>query len=547
MFNKNLMDQEKKSRKNAFSKIGFSALVFLFSILSILILINSTGRSINSDSISANLLTGGDTKTGGETTTTGGGKTTTDTTGVPDTVTTTGTTDTKTQTTPDSPIIDTTKDNPTTPINPTTPTNTTTPTTTTNSNTPTGNSTTSNNNSSTSSSSQNTTYTNPSPINNNSVNNTNSPSNNSINNTNSPAQNSNSKDLPNSTTNEIEPSSTKINFLEELNKINHVIKEFTDKIYTAEIVTFSEATALTGITLGAVSMITGTIVFNFRGLSHLLGRLWSILIYGFGIKKRARPWGTVYDSSTKQPIDPAYVILRNMEGETINTCMTDIDGRYGFLVEPGKYIINAYKTHFVFPSLKLANKITDEFYDDLYFGEQIEVQTSGQVLAKNIPMDRKNFDWNEYAKNKQQKTKFFHKSDVIFRKLTNFLFAIGFILAVLIFLKDPTSYNMTILVLYILLSLSHMFVIRKHIMGTVTEKATGMPLSYGILRIYSIGDGKEITRKILDRLGNYYCLIQNGNYMVNLEKKNLDGSYTKVFTSPKIVIEKGYLQKNFRI
>ena len=84
-------------------------------------------------------------------------------------------------------------------------------------------------------------------------------------------------------------------------------------------------------------------------------------------------------------------------------------------------------------------------------------------------------------------------------------------------------------------------------MGTVTEKATGMPLSYGILRIYSIGDGKEITRKILDRLGNYYCLIQNGNYMVNLEKKNLDGSYTKVFTSPKIVIEKGYLQKNFRI
>jgi hypothetical protein len=55
----------------------------------------------------------------------------------------------------------------------------------------------------------------------------------------------------------------------------------------------------------------------------------------FGLKKKAPPWGVVYDSVTKRPLDPAYVVLKNLQGKQIASAITDLDGRYGFLVEPG--------------------------------------------------------------------------------------------------------------------------------------------------------------------------------------------------------------------
>src|SRR6185295_3255558 len=98
------------------------------------------------------------------------------------------------------------------------------------------------------------------------------------------------------------------------------------------------------------------------------------------------------------PLDPVIVLLRDLKGNDVASAVTDIDGRYGFFVKPGKYQLLAKKTNYFFPSLKLNEKKDDEIYTNLYFGETIEITKPGQIIDKNIPLDPIDFDWNEFAK-----------------------------------------------------------------------------------------------------------------------------------------------------
>ena len=90
--------------------------------------------------------------------------------------------------------------------------------------------------------------------------------------------------------------------------------------------------------------------FSFYDIGLIFARLWSILLIAFGLKKRNPPWGTVYDSETKQPLDPVYVVLSDTSGNEIASAITDLDGRYGFAVPAGTYVLSVRKTNYDFPS-----------------------------------------------------------------------------------------------------------------------------------------------------------------------------------------------------
>ncbi len=96
-------------------------------------------------------------------------------------------------------------------------------------------------------------------------------------------------------------------------------------------------------------------------------------------------WGTVYDSVTKRPLDPAYVtLIDKATGKEMSSAITDLDGRYGFLTLPGIYTIVAKKTNYNFPSVKMSGKVFDEVYNDLYFGADITVSMEGEVIAAGV-------------------------------------------------------------------------------------------------------------------------------------------------------------------
>lgn len=304
--------------------------------------------------------------------------------------------------------------------------------------------------------------------------------------------------------------------------------------------------AITGLYFGVVNVaFSGPLSFSEILLTPL--KLWHLLLVAFGLRKRRSPWGTVYDSVTKQPLDPAYVVLQDLNGNEVATSITDLDGRYGFLVPKGQYRIVANKTNYEFPSKKLAGKTKDELYEELYFNEIIEVKEDGEVITKNIPLDPIKFDWNEFAKRDKKLMKFFSRRQIWIAKISDVLFALGFVVAIVATLVSPVIFNILILALYVLMFLLRKTILKPRAFGNIKEKGTEYPLPFAVVRVFFSGSDHEVIHKVADNTGKYYCLVPNGTYYTKIENKNPDESYSLVHTSDPIDVKRGYINRKFRV
>ena len=322
----------------------------------------------------------------------------------------------------------------------------------------------------------------------------------------------------------------------------------TRTINTPQGSAITKTVSTTGVAVAAAVAVGSLFPFSLFELLMLPLRLFGLVLVGLGLRKRGASWGVVYDSVTKQPLDPAYIVLKDANGKEISSAVTDLDGRFGFLVEPGVYRMDAHKSNYNFPSQKLAGRTHDELYSDLYFGEDIIIKKSGETILKNIPLDPIKFDWNEFAKKNKNLMKFYSKWDVVLRKIYDFVFYIGLVVAVIAFIFAPYPYNLVIMLLYLALLLLRIFGLKPKTYGYIVDKATEVPLSFPIVRVVESDSNKEIASKSADRYGKYYCLVPPGKYYVKIEKKNEDGSYSLAYTSPTIdVSHKGIIKERFKI
>jgi hypothetical protein len=301
--------------------------------------------------------------------------------------------------------------------------------------------------------------------------------------------------------------------------------------------------------LGIVSSLSVPFVsVSFSDLWLIWLRFLGLLLGAIGLKKKSRSWGTVYDSITKRPLDPVYVSLVDVAtNKEVAGAITDIDGRYGFLVMPGKYKIVAQKTNYIQPSVKMKGQLFDEVYNDLYFGEEILVTEEGQIIAKNIPMDSFSFDWNEFAKTKMNVNKFIRQKDITWAKISGIIFFIGAIVAFVAVFAAPEPYNYIIAGFYTLAYVLNYVVFGTKKSGTLTEKNTNSPLSFAIVSIFREGEDTPLTKKIADKFGSYYSLVPKGRYYIKVEKKNDDGTYKEIFQSSVVVIKGGVINEDLAL
>lgn len=280
----------------------------------------------------------------------------------------------------------------------------------------------------------------------------------------------------------------------------------------------------------------------------VLSRMSNILLAFVGLWKKNKPWGTVYDARTKQPLDPAYVQLLDEQDEEVAGSITDADGRYGFIADPGRYRLHAQKTHYTFPSQILSGKHKDELYDHLYFGEWFTIEEHGQVIAKNIPLDPEGDDWNEKEKLSMGKGifVFFSKYDRLIIRVVNILFAIGFIFAIYALIISPNLFNVIVFGIYVLLAVLFIAGFSPASSGRITY-ADGTPAAHLIIRVFNPHLDKEVMHKLTDDEGYYFILIHTGEYYVTIERKNEDGSYEKIFTSSHFKASRGIINKRWII
>ncbi len=315
-------------------------------------------------------------------------------------------------------------------------------------------------------------------------------------------------------------------------------------------------TAVTGlfipaVELGLISAASGTsfwyaLLMRVRDFGQFVSWLFSWL----GIRKRRRPWGTVYDSVTKQPLDPAYVeLLDRKTGESIASAITDLDGRYGFSPEPGEYTLKAAKTNYVFPSKRVAGSKEDIIYNHLYFGDSLTItDDESTLIAHDIPMDPTTFDWNEFEKRRLGVMKYYSRFGLVLHIVTQALFYVGFVLALTVLYLSPTPINIGVVVIYVIIMLLRKIYMKPQTKGRVIDSATGAPIAYASVEVYLPEQPDRPVKKVpTDEAGRYYCLIQPNEYFVIIKEQLQDGSFRPIFQSEVFDTKKGVIDERFKV
>ncbi|MBP6912086.1 MAG: carboxypeptidase regulatory-like domain-containing protein, partial [Candidatus Pacebacteria bacterium] len=274
------------------------------------------------------------------------------------------------------------------------------------------------------------------------------------------------------------------------------------------------------------------------------GRFSSLFVSLLGWRRKKKPWGVVYDSITKRPIDPAYVVLLDSQGTEITTSITDLDGRYGFLSGKGVYRIVANKTNYQFPSERLRGKTQDEVYDNVYLGESFEIDSEKTLVFKNIPMDPVGFDWNEFEKKRTVMGQYYARWDKLITILLDIVVVVGFSLAIIAATIEPTIFNITLVALYILIFILKNTIFKWRQFGVVSKNKK--PLAYAVVRIES-QSGNQIAKKVTDIHGRYFALVRKGVYTVYIDQQRPDGTFENIYKSAPLRVRHGSINKSFLI
>ena len=311
-----------------------------------------------------------------------------------------------------------------------------------------------------------------------------------------------------------------------------------------------EKLAPIGSAVGIISGVTETLIITTGVQSvydvYLIFVRFAGAILGFlGLRRKRKPWGTVYDAVTKRPIDPAYLIVTK-DGKDVTEAITDLDGRYGFLLPSGTYKIKADKTNYIFPSKNLVGKTVDELYSNLYFGEEI-LTVEGEVITRNIPLDPIGFDWNEFVKNKQALFRLYSRRERFKTIIFDSLYLIGFVSTVFSTIISPSTLNFGILFLYVALFVFHFSWKTTFKAVTIKSLSTNEPYPFAIVRVFTARLNQEIKRVVTDRLGRFYLLVSPGKYYFTVDAKQEDSSYKRVYRSPELYLQKGILKDDVLI
>jgi hypothetical protein len=290
------------------------------------------------------------------------------------------------------------------------------------------------------------------------------------------------------------------------------------------------------------SLSTQAIVINSLGsmtdVWYMILSLFQGLLTALGLRTKRRHWGTVYDSRTKQPIDPAIVeLIDAISGKVLDTSITDLAGRFGFLDERGSYRIRVKKIHYAFPS-EIVTGTTDSIFENVYHGEVIEISNLDALLTPNIPMDSVAYDWNQEAK--QKILKFHPGMELVLHTCLNTLFWLGFAFIVFNLIVNINLLNTLFALLYTGLIFLRKFIPNAKLWGRVESRTID---TAGLLLEISSKEVPEtvVARAMTNQRGKFFLKASKGEYVLRVKKigdPNITILETQVFVGKNGVVNK---------
>ena len=245
-------------------------------------------------------------------------------------------------------------------------------------------------------------------------------------------------------------------------------------------------------------------------------RFWQDVFDLFRIRKKTIHWGTVFDSRTKQPIDPAVVELVDaLTGEVKQTVITDLWGKYGFLAEHGDYAVRVRRGHYSFPS-KIVTGTADGIYQNVYHGEQISIADKWGLITPNIPLDPVGTDYNQEAKT--QFAVLHPRSENFLRWTINLLFWGLFAVSGILFFVDPSPVHAGVFGLFVLLAGLRFLLPPRPLWGTIYTAETGDPLGFADIELFVPEQAGILIAKTRSAHGSgkYFLKVREGEYIMRI-------------------------------
>jgi len=270
------------------------------------------------------------------------------------------------------------------------------------------------------------------------------------------------------------------------------------------------------VTAGA-SLLIMTVAFDFLPFLQYLFTAPVLLFW----RRKRKGFGTVYHAISRTPVDLAVVRLFLVEdkanpslGRLVKSRVTDKQGRFFFLVQPGTYRLTVTKAGFRFPSEYLNGVKDDGTFLDVYHGEFIEVTEKDAVITPNIPLDPAQVTEVEKPKRVVWQGRL--------RLLQHFIAVSGVIVSVAVVIIRPTVLAAVMVFVQILVYLLARRLAKPRkpkSWGIVYDTETKRPLSNVVARIFEPRYNKLLDTQMTDSKGRYAFILGPSEYFAVFEKE----------------------------
>jgi len=323
------------------------------------------------------------------------------------------------------------------------------------------------------------------------------------------------------------------------NTIDNPYVERINSTTNTPVLATATATSVAAVaTVGSTGMV-GANVLTY--LQFLVSQAVMILA-----RRKRSGFGQIYNSITKQPVDLAVIRVFNADtNRLVATKVTDKQGRYQLMLDPGKYKFIVEKSEYKFPSKLMQNAKSDGNFIDLYYGTPIEVTEHG-VVSPAIALDP----------NRKLNANKIELRKVFLRKAQSAFTILGPVLSLSSFIINPHLWVVAIAVAQILL-----YYIFKRLGIGEKPKSWGIvrgaedkhEINHSIVRVFDTKFNKLLETQVTDNKGRYAFLVGNQEYYMTADKTgyfqqrteriNLSGK--EGFLTSDIVLKKHNLGKDF--